>query len=459
MKEKFSKLLNFSLRPEIVFVIMGLFFGFIFVFVTPPFQVPDEGTHFKRAYQISTGQFISEKKDNLVGGFIPLSINELEGYFMRFTDKNIKISYKEIVNKLTVRLEPFNTTFGSFPNTALYSPVPYLPQTIGMFVGRVFDLPTLWILYIGRILNLLVWVFLVYYAIRITPVLKWIFLLLALMPMTVYQSASLSADAIVVGLSFLFTALLLSYLVTKKTLALKQILLLFVLAILITLSKQTYFTIPLMFFLLPLKIFPSAKNYWRTIGLFIFVVMATFLGWSCLVNKLYIPLQTYVDPNAQLSHILHDPLSYTKFVTYYTISWFSGLDPRSVIGHLGWLDTYLPLWMISAYKIILIFTFLMETKKIKLFNNIQRIVTWTILVLTALLIVTVMYLTWNPIGSTKIEGIQGRYFIPLLPLLFIALYSDYFKTSKRLNPKYFVPIFTFMILAETVRILIYRFYI
>jgi len=48
---------------------------------------------------------------------------------------------------------------------------------------------------------------------------------------------------------------------------------------------------------------------------------------------------------------------------------------------------------------------------------------WMLLVFTAvaLLIATAMFLTLAPRGAVAIEGIQSRYFLPVLPLAAIAL--------------------------------------
>jgi uncharacterized membrane protein len=37
------------------------------------------------------------------------------------------------------------------------------------------------------------------------------------------------------------------------------------------------------------------------------------------------------------------------------------------------------------------------------------------------LIFLVEYMTWTPVGATHIDGVQGRYFVPLLPLLTLLL--------------------------------------
>lgn len=45
------------------FLFIFLLFGTLMVFLTPPFQVPDEINHFYRAWQVSTGSFSPVKQD------------------------------------------------------------------------------------------------------------------------------------------------------------------------------------------------------------------------------------------------------------------------------------------------------------------------------------------------------------------------------------------------------------
>src|SRR5262249_42115083 len=51
-----------AVSPERVFVGIALGFGLAFVFITPPNMVPDEPDHFRRTYQLSTGQLIPDRK-------------------------------------------------------------------------------------------------------------------------------------------------------------------------------------------------------------------------------------------------------------------------------------------------------------------------------------------------------------------------------------------------------------
>jgi uncharacterized membrane protein len=38
-----------------------------------------------------------------------------------------------------------------------------------------------------------------------------------------------------------------------------------------------------------------------------------------------------------------------------------------------------------------------------------------------MLMVTLEYLGWNPVGSSAVEGLQGRYLIPLAPLFCLII--------------------------------------
>ncbi len=57
------------IKIENIFFIFALVFGFLFIFITPPFQSVDENFHFYRAYGIASGDFVAKKKDFSVGSF------------------------------------------------------------------------------------------------------------------------------------------------------------------------------------------------------------------------------------------------------------------------------------------------------------------------------------------------------------------------------------------------------
>ena len=99
-------------------------------------------------------------------------------------------------------------------------------------------------------------------AIKLTPVHKWVLLILSLMPITLSQGGSLSADSFTIAISFLVIAIFLkfSFDYKKKDIKKKDIGILFILILMLALSKQTYFLLVFLFFLIPAAKFGSKKK-------------------------------------------------------------------------------------------------------------------------------------------------------------------------------------------------------
>ncbi len=53
----------------------------------------------------------------------------------------------------------------------------------------------------------------------------------------------------------------------------------------------------------------------------------------------------------------------------------------------------------------------------------QKLWILVLIFLSVVLVLTSMFLGWTPRGYTYITGIQGRYFLPLLPFLLILLFD------------------------------------
>lgn len=47
-----------------------------------------------------------------------------------------------------------------------------------------------------------------------------------------------------------------------------------------------------------------------------------------------------------------------------------------------------------------------------------------------------MFMSWTPKGSITIAGIQGRYFLPLLPIFLLLFYSKNISLKKDMGRKY-----------------------
>lgn len=82
----------------------------------------------------------------------------------------------------------------------------YLPQALGITLGRLLSLGQVLTIYLGRLCNLAFFVLCGWLAVRLAPFGKMAFFGAALLPMTLELVSSLSYDGFAISLGFLCTA-------------------------------------------------------------------------------------------------------------------------------------------------------------------------------------------------------------------------------------------------------------
>lgn len=131
LPESFFETLTY--RPHRLFFIPAILFGFILIVVNPPFQAPDEACHYYRAYQLSEGHIKAEKQGpERVGGLLPASITMLPPRFERALALSGNVVTRPMMKKIfAYKVKPEKRLFMAFSNTAIYTPVSYLPRFLG----------------------------------------------------------------------------------------------------------------------------------------------------------------------------------------------------------------------------------------------------------------------------------------------------------------------------------------
>jgi uncharacterized membrane protein len=135
-----------------------------------------------------------------------------------------------------------------------------------------------------------------------------------------------------------------------------------------------------------------------------------------------------VDERAQLRSIAEAPgrlvLLVARDVTE-KLDFYSSM----FVGRFGWLDTPLPSTVRTVVLAVLILIALTDGRPDKSLSIRQRLLLAAIFAGTLLTIAGSLYVMWTPVGGELIEGLQGRYFIPVAPALLLVL------TSRRLSGK------------------------
>ena len=414
-------------KVEKVFLLLGVVFGLIFLITTPPFQSPDEYAHFFRAYTISEGQFIPTQGATLPRSIVEFSVrvspDPLPG-----NDQN-KQSKKALLEQFQQPFSDLERVPINLNGTIAYRPIAYLPQTLGILAGRFLRLSPILIFYLGRLVNLTAWIGLVFLALRITPIYKWLLLALALMPMSIFQAASNSPDCPLNAFSLLFIAasLRLAFSPEIKVEA-QDILRLSIPLILISAIKPAYLVLAGLFLLIPEKRCGGLLRY-AVAGLSLLgLAFIPALTWLFLTRGA-LNISGNGNPADQLQFIQAFPFDFLR-ILWNSMSGQIIVQWKMWVGVLGWLDTPLPGFIYVLMLPLLVLIALFDHRpdihipaSAKVFSGFLFLGTWVG-------IFSVFFVTWTQVGMNPIDGVQGRYFIPVSALLFLPFYNQRFQPPR-----------------------------
>jgi len=324
-KEIFSKLILFFLIPVQLL---------IFTFLVPPFQKPDEQSHFEKALIISRGYLFCKKKSN--------NIIKLEKKYIDF----IKNPYLDLLthggssklplpiflrslssnNQLSKKIDFNIDHLCSFPI------ISYLPQAFTLIITSLFKLNPILSLYFGRLaISILGYFWFLYLYRKIADNYKLILLFTFALPMTLHQISSFSYDVLHIMLALTFFVLIMNYRLKKKINCWQYFKLFFVLFLFLSSKKIGYETFFLFVFLIPFEIKPMIISSLIFIP---FYFLSKFSGSYDLQSSL---TNQVINPTHQLSFLLLNPINIIKVVIITTIQRLS-FYLQSLIGIFGWLE-------------------------------------------------------------------------------------------------------------------------
>jgi uncharacterized membrane protein len=408
-----------------VFVALSLTFGLAMVIVTPPFQAPDEPHHFFRAYQISEGRLAPNWPDNVGQGDLPVSLGQICEPFSDVRYSTAITSFSAIRDVLKIPLKP-RIRENYVLATAHYSPIGYLPQAIGIWFGRILNWPPLILMYLGRITNLCVWIGLGYRALRTAGGLARPFLLLLLMPMSLFMSASLSADAVVNGLAILLVALAVSAAGMKggddSFVGWHWMVEYVLCASVLALAKAAYLPLAGLIFLVPTKRIGGRGRFAIILTVLALATTIPVILWSRTtpgLNMVTYLGNPHVSARRQFQFLLENPRALLL------IPILSGQKDGlkmilSLVGRLGWFNIQVSPFFVAVYLLALLLACRPGVGS-PVFRKPWRavVVSAVVAAASAEALLLMIDLIWNAVGGLVVIGLQGRYFIPIAPALLL----------------------------------------
>ena len=421
-----------STNLSTIYVIIALPAMIALSLLISPFGSNDEQDHFLRIVSILNGYSIPEVSyDNdsqrldkrIAGGYVDaqvLAVAKEVDYGRSGVDPKFKMSLSKIELAMR-RYDGGGSVFSEHSNTALYPPLLYTAPIMAIGVAKFFHAPILLWLYLGRIANALVSCGLCWLALKRSTGIAHILLILACLPIFLFQSASLSADALLLPLFLLFSSLLGKAATTSEPNRINDSVLSLT-TVVISIGKIAY---------LPAAALPAFVVWAKTRGYsprlrnFMLTLLTSLLGWmiwAYIVHDKVFSMKpdVIVDPRQQLQLFLSQPLATIHTFVFTTFSIFPSAIIDSVGRKLGYETVRIPGALCGLLLISVVSAGFVKTESVKY----KPVITLSsILISFACFVITVvlLYLQFNEVGAVYISGIQGRYFTPLLVLMCVFL--------------------------------------
>ncbi len=471
-----------NLKKEFLFLFFASVLGLGLVFILPPFQAPDEPSHFFRAFQIANGDFFTYKlkskktgEDAGSGGYLPKSL--ITTYYLvtkkmgiKFRPEN-KIDINKIKEAFKIPLKINDVIVWNFTATER-SPLLHLPQAIGIKLGILFNSSPILLFYLGRIFTFLFWLIIGFFTIRLLPFQKGTFILLLLMPTAVMQACSLSHDSVMITLSFLFAAFVfkVSFENRYKEITNKEIYYLLFLTALLSLTKYHYF-LCVIIVVIPYTKFKNIKHY-------SFIIVSVFLIYWLVGNSWFYLKENFDNshPKLNIINIYNESIpwkdqtfaykaGFSKFFLNLKMHLLNSggyfyLNP--FIARLGWLDTEFPRFYIYLMLFSLCFISLINSDKRKI-DMLSKLYLFTIFLLLFLgVFIKKTYFGYS-IQYKKnvfVSVVQGRFFIPF-SMLFFIIFQNKIWVFKKIGKydNFFIALSLIITIFITFKTLYYRYYI
>lgn len=425
----------FKKKIEYFFVIFTVLFGSLLLICAQPLRnCWDEEVHFSRVYRMASGRVIEW--------------NEAAEAICNATTVpcNTKAEYAQLRAVMDKKGEALTERENQGNRWFLLSSLPYIPIAIFLRIGMILNLSFSNLYLFGKIGNLLTYVLVMFWAIRLAKRKKIFLFLISIMPTTIFLASSYSYDSTI--FSFITLGCVLwandtfyfreSY--KKRTIV-------FILILLLVGNSSKYVYIPLIFllFMLPqMQIENRKSKNLICLGIIVSGIAVAMIFLVPLLSKILTGNYSYADPRGgdtsfvgQIFSMLQHPIASLKvFVRdIFRLDNFRNSGNAALnnffVGNLMFLNYYqlgvMPdKWCLVLIPVMMILLFYKEpfNDNIKWLTVRQQISVGAIIMMAVILVWLSMYLAFTPVGSSRIAGVQARYFLPLIYLIGLLIKNE-----------------------------------
>ncbi|MCD8248287.1 MAG: DUF2142 domain-containing protein [Lachnospiraceae bacterium] len=426
-------------RIETVFLVTVLCLGLFYNVLLTPQMVPDEAKHIDMAYRYS----------NELLGYESLGdttiLMRADDAAIEFTSSPSLQNYRNIFYGLFSKVQDGSMVEAEVNSNTQGSLLFYVPAVSGMTLARLLGLGTVPMLLLARYLNLLVFALLAWAGMRRLPFGKLTLFVLALLPINMQQCTSFSHDAMVHGLIFLYACLCLEAIFSERRLTGQRLLALEILALtLIWCKSGSYAPLALLPLLIPAAHYGGKREKRTGTAALIGIPVLAFLlknaatvagiaGTTAAMSVVGTSDGSAYAAGYTLSYFLNDPLELVYMIVNMILD-KGGFYLESLVGYkLGWVEIETSEMLVIFFLFLLFLSVLNVPGEQVCIRARERF--WMLLLCAASagLIVLGMLLSWTPLGYVSVEGVQGRYFLPFMPVLLAACRSQLICLRQRID--------------------------
>lgn len=428
-------------RSEHILAGVLLFFAVVYTFAFPPLTVPDEAHHFYSSYWLA---------DSLIGhagenGF-EVRTNDWKLFTERGDDYIDADSYKRIAanfelfqsDESTVTVDYFEYDLGAENLPAKIATV------VSILVGRFLHLGTYPLFYLGRLFNAISYIALAITSYRMIPFGKNVIAAASLLPMTLHLVSSFSYDVGIIGLGMLLTSLLLKAITEDGQISSALQTSIILVSALLAPCKVVYSTLILLALFIPSRRFSSSKHdVLFKLGAIIAPLLAVFALRLAAIGGLAASGSTLDVRGSETGHfydlafVLHNPLAtisifFRSLINNGDFYWSTALG-RS----LGWLqsDIAVPYFYVIPLLFGTVYAAQRDDSDPFKVPGKLRLAMLLVAALSFLGIMFSMFVGHTFDTEPVIQGVQGRYILPVIAPLLLSLRSKTVRIEGRSFPQ------------------------
>lgn len=414
-----------------IYTILGISFGFSFMTIFPVGVVPDEAMHIYTAYSLSN-QIMNVDVNNEEDELVMRDCDAV--YPFHYSQKYYN---KENLNQYYLDSDMPASSMSSHIYTkplidnCLFL---YIIPALGITIGRLLTLNSIQVFCLGRIFNLLAFVFITAFCIYKIKKGKNLLFVIALLPCTLQQSMGVTYDNPINCLFFLIFTYMINIFYFKNSIHSKYeyIMLIGICGVLALVKSNAYIFISI----LPLLLLVWRKAYSRFgnkiyyVGTFLICTMIACVFYYfnnqpkvILSNESVLSIKFLIQNPKEIFTIMYNTIVETG--SYY-LDTFVGR-------YLGYLCFAMHPFVLYIYYFLLLLASCKKENERQVIPSNEKILFIFISLIETLAIITGMLLANSTFGDHLVLGMQGRYLMPCVLLILLCFENKYISVSDNIE--------------------------